>query len=92
MRPRSTSLGPDKESPFLEYKATLGTHAVSGEVFKPLEMARLKTIAAFLDSREGGTLLIGVADDGSASGLEGRPRSLRLVLPTPREYRGHFHG
>ena len=62
-------LGPDKESTHLEYKATLRTHADSGEVFKPLETACLKTIAAFLNSREGGTLLVGVADDGTVHGL-----------------------
>ena len=53
-----------------EYKATLRTHADSGEQFKPLETASLKTIAAFLNSRTGGTLLIGVADDGTVHGLE----------------------
>ena len=63
-------LGPDCESTHLEYKATLRTHANSGETFKPLETASLKTIAAFMNSREGGTLLIGVADDGSIHGLE----------------------
>ncbi len=35
-----------------------------------IETAVLKTIAAFLNSREGGTLLIGVADDGTVLGLE----------------------
>ena len=63
-------LGPDKESTYLEYKASLRTHAATGETFKPLETASLKTIAAFLNSREGGTLLIGVADDGTVHGLE----------------------
>jgi type I restriction enzyme R subunit len=63
-------LGAGKESTHLEYKATLRTHAGSGELFKPLETACLKTIAAFLNSREGGTLLVGVADDGSVHGLE----------------------
>jgi type I restriction enzyme R subunit len=62
-------LGPDRESLTLEYKATLRTHADDGEVFKPLETASLKTIAAYLNSRDGGTLLIGVADDGSVTGL-----------------------
>ena len=36
----------------------------------PLETATLKTIAAFLNSRDGGTLLIGVADDGTVHGLD----------------------
>jgi len=35
-----------------------------------LETAVLKTIAAFLNSAEGGTLLIGVADDGTIHGIE----------------------
>lgn len=39
-------------------------------MFKAIETACLKTIAAFLNSREGGTLLIGVADDGSVHGLD----------------------
>ncbi|MGI8530711.1 MAG: type I restriction-modification system subunit M N-terminal domain-containing protein, partial [Geodermatophilaceae bacterium] len=52
-----------------EYKSTLRTGAESGEVIKALETACLKTIAAFANSRDGGTLLIGVADDGSVHGL-----------------------
>ena len=44
---------------FLEYTATLRTHADSGETFKPLESATLKTVAAFKNGRAGGTLLIG---------------------------------
>ncbi len=62
-------LGPDRESQHLEYKATLRTHATTGELYKPLETAVLKTIAAFANSREGGTLLVGVADDSTVSGL-----------------------
>ena len=63
-------LGPDRESTFLEYKATLRTHEDSGETFKPLESATLKTIAAFMNGHEGGTLLIGVSDDGTVHGLD----------------------
>ena len=63
-------LGPDRESTFLEFKATLRTHQDGGELFKPLETATLKTIAAFMNSEYGGTLLIGVADDGTVHGLE----------------------
>jgi type I restriction enzyme R subunit len=62
-------LGPDKESQHLEYKSTLRVHGETGEVYKPLETATLKTIAAFANSRDGGTLLIGVADDGTPVGL-----------------------
>lgn len=62
-------LGPDRESQHLEYKATLRTHAATGEPFKPLETTTLKIIAGFANSRDGGTLLLGVADDGAVTGL-----------------------
>ncbi len=64
---------PPKEGAHLEYKSTFRIHASgpdTGELFKPLQTASLKTIATFLNSEEGGTLLIGVADDGSVFGLE----------------------
>jgi len=61
---------PPKEGAQLEYKSTFRTRADTGELFKPLQTASLKTVAAFLNSREGGTLLIGVADDGSVFGLD----------------------
>ncbi len=60
---------PPKEGAHLEYKSTFRTRADTGELFKPLQTASLKTVAAFLNSREGGTLLVGVADDGSVFGL-----------------------
>ena len=69
-------LGTDMESTTLEYKSTLRTQAPGGEVYKPLEGSSLKTIAAFLNSREGGTLLIGVADDGTVYGLDSDYASL----------------
>jgi type I restriction enzyme R subunit len=78
-------LGPDKESQSLEYKATLRTHAVSGEVYKPLETASLKTLAAFLNSSLGGTLLIGVDDYGSVIGLESDYASLRRTEKDDRD-------
>ncbi|MEX1177033.1 MAG: type I restriction endonuclease [Nitriliruptor sp.] len=71
---------PPKEGPYLEYKATFRTHTrgdAVGEVSKPLETASIKTIAAFLNSRPGGTLLIGVNDDGTVHGLESDYASLR---------------
>ncbi len=78
-------LGPDRESQHLEYKSTLRTHAATGRPFKPLETAVLKTIAAFANSREGGTLLIGVADDGSVCGLEPDYASLAKPEKDPRD-------
>jgi type I restriction enzyme, R subunit len=70
-------LGPDRESQYLEYKSTLRTRANSGEVYKPLETMTIKTVAAFLNSRDGGTLLIRVGDDGAPFGLESDYTSLR---------------
>jgi len=69
-------LGADGEDAHLEYKSTLRTGTDTGEVYKPFETACLKTIAAFANSREGGTLLIGVSDDGSVHGLAGDYASL----------------
>ncbi len=69
-------LGPDRESQHLEYKSSLRTRE-SGEKYKPLESATIKTVAAFLNSPDGGTLLIGVANDGSVAGLDGDYASLR---------------
>ncbi len=57
------------EHQHLEFKSTFRTGAETGEVYKPLESASIKTIAAFANGREGGTLLMGVADDGEIHGL-----------------------
>lgn len=75
--PIADLLGPGRESDTLEYKATLRTHVADGTVHKPLETATLKTVAAFLNSREGGTVLIGVSDDGVVTGLGHDYASLR---------------
>lgn len=69
----------------LEYKSTLRTGAETGEVIKPLETSCLKTVAAFANSREGGTLLIGVTDDGSAHGLASDYASLRKAGKSDRD-------
>jgi type I restriction enzyme R subunit len=63
-------LGPDAESTHLEYKASLRTLA-DGTVARGRETKVLRTIAAFANSRDGGTLLIGVDDAGSPCGLAG---------------------
>lgn len=75
-RPIAELLGPDRESQFLELKSTLRTRSDTGEVLKPLETATLRTIAAFANSREGGTLVIGAADDGGVVGLDADYASL----------------
>lgn len=57
------------ESATLEFKSTLQWDVVQGQVNKDLRHSVLKTIAAFLNSA-GGTLVIGVEDDGTVYGLE----------------------
>ncbi len=57
------------ESQTVEFKSSLQWDVEAGRKNKDLRFAVLKTIAAFLNT-EGGTLLIGVQDDGSVFGLE----------------------
>lgn len=57
------------ESDELEFKSTLRWDLKEGVVNKKLEEVILKTVAAFANS-QGGTLLIGVDDDGQVLGLE----------------------
>jgi len=57
------------ESDELEFKSTLRCDLKDGSVNKRLEEVILKTVAAFANS-QGGTLLIGVSDDGEVLGLE----------------------
>lgn len=64
-------IGPDREDLHLEYKSTLrwDIRAESAKTGIP-EKAVVKTVAGFLNADYGGTLLIGVADDGSVYGLD----------------------
>lgn len=53
-----------------EFKSTLLWDLKLGERSKVIEGATLKTIAAFQNSRFGGTLVIGIGDAGAVVGLE----------------------
>ncbi|WFS61319.1 ATP-binding protein [Pseudodesulfovibrio thermohalotolerans] len=53
----------------LEFKQTLRFNLKAGKNGKEIEHACLKTVSAFLNT-EGGTLLVGVADDGSVTGFD----------------------
>lgn len=55
------------ESERLEFKSTLRWNLKTNKPDRAIETAWLKTVVAFLNS-EGGTLLVGVDDDGSAVG------------------------
>jgi len=59
----------DGEGEKLEFKSTLRTNLHTKEVDRKIEHNVLKTIAAFLNTN-GGTLLIGVSDDGEITGIE----------------------
>ncbi len=57
------------ESGTLEFKQTLRFNLRAGKNGKEIEHANMKTVAAFMNS-EGGTLLVGVADNGEVTGFE----------------------
>ena len=53
----------------VEFKSTLRTNLHTGEKDARMELAVLKTIAGFLNTH-GGTLIVGVSDDGETVGLD----------------------
>ncbi len=57
------------ESTHIEFKSTLRVNLHTGEKDPRMELACIKTIAGFLNT-QGGTLVIGVADDGNPVGLD----------------------
>lgn len=56
------------ETDTIEYKSTLRTNLHTGQVDEKMHLAVLKTLAGFLNAK-GGTLVIGVADNGKVVGL-----------------------
>lgn len=58
------------EGPYLEFKSTFRWDLAESRINRALETVVLKTLAGFLNSHVGGTLLIGVADNGDILGLE----------------------
>jgi hypothetical protein len=63
------------EGLFVEFKETLRYDGRKGEISKELEKMVLKTIVGFLNA-DGGTLIIGVNDDGRVTGLENDYKTL----------------
>jgi predicted HTH transcriptional regulator len=57
------------ETGAVEFKSTLRTNLHTGQVDEKIHISALKTIAAFLNAK-GGTLLVGVGDNGEVLGLE----------------------
>ena len=66
----------NKENPSLEFKSTLRWDLVNKTIAKHLEYAVAKSIAAFLNT-DGGTLLIGVDDNGKPLGLDADYKTLK---------------
>ncbi|HNT79570.1 MAG TPA: ATP-binding protein [Bacteroidia bacterium] len=71
-----TDLLANGESETVEFKSSLRWDFRQQKTNKELEFTVLKTITAFMNTSDG-ILLIGVADDGSAVGLENDLRSLK---------------
>lgn len=65
------------EGPWLEFKSSFRWDIEQSRVNRSLETVILKTLAGFLNSAHGGTLLIGVADDGTILGLAQDFQSLK---------------
>jgi hypothetical protein len=58
------------EGTYLEFKSSLRWDMAESRINRALEGVILKTLAGFMNSSVGGTLLIGVADNGEVIGLE----------------------
>ena len=57
------------ESDAVEFKSTLRTNLHTGQLDKRMELAVLRTLAGFLNTN-GGTLILGVSDDGTLVGID----------------------
>lgn len=68
-RPTLNDLIAAGEGEHAEFKSTLRVNLHTGEPDPRMEHAILKTIVGFLNSRKGGTLVVGVNDSGEAIGL-----------------------
>lgn len=69
------------ERDFVEFKSTMRLNLKSKQKDKAMELSVLKTMAAFMNSR-GGTLFVGVEDDGNPLGIEidGFPNEDKYML------------
>lgn len=71
----------DGESKAVEFKSTLRINLHTGNKDPRMELAILRTIAGFLNTN-GGTLVIGIADDGTSIGIDvdGFPNEDKMSL------------
>jgi hypothetical protein len=63
----------------LEFKSTFRWDLVESRINRTLEAVVMKTVAGFLNSSNGGNLLIGVADDGKVLGLDNDYQTLKKM-------------
>jgi len=70
-----------RENDSIEFKSTLRINLHTGTNDKRIELAVLKTLAGFLNT-DGGTLIIGVSDDGAPVGInrDGFPNEDKMSL------------
>lgn len=67
------------EGSHLEFKSTFRWDIAESRINRSLETVVIKAIAGFLNSPKGGTLLIGVADNGDILGLEKDYQTLKKM-------------
>jgi hypothetical protein len=69
------------ESTEVEFKSTLRTNLHTGQPDERIQLGALKTIAGFLNA-QGGTMLVGIADNGDVLGLapDGFPTEDKMGL------------
>jgi len=60
----------DGETATSEFKSTLRVNLHTGQNDPRMELGVLKTIAGFINSKGGGSLVIGVSDDGAPVGID----------------------
>ncbi len=65
------------EGAFLEFKSTFRWDMEQSRTNRLLEGVVLKSVAGFLNSKQGGTLLIGVSDNGEIIGLKNDYKTLK---------------
>jgi Asp-tRNA(Asn)/Glu-tRNA(Gln) amidotransferase A subunit family amidase len=70
------------ESSNVEFKSTLRTNLHTGQRDAKMEFAVVRTVAGFLNTFAGGTLIVGVADDGTPVGIDvdGFPNEDKMAL------------
>jgi hypothetical protein len=87
LRASIVSLIAQGESATLEFKSTARWNVRGNRLDKQIEQEILKTVASFLNSSKGGTLLIGVEDNGSVCGLA---QDYATLKPQPGQERDKF--